>query len=298
MLATLAQPAAPPAAAVVPWDLVAAAAGAIVLLFLLLRLRHLARRVRSASARLRRLETQMLRLRQRAAAADALASLARAGVAPRFEPEFTSRSGEDLFLYDLFEGRNTGFFIEVGLLDGYTFSATYALEALGWHGLLVEADPERYAACVQRRPHSLVAHAALGRPPAAGPGRSADFTAGSGPDRRAVRVPHLTLDDALDAAAAQLHCTLGAPAGRPIDAAVINPRADRQQILDGFDLERFRPRVLVVNDTPFRNQPGPAAYLARRHYRPVARLGHALVFVRTDDPALIERASLVASRDA
>ena len=69
--------------------------------------------------------------------------------------------GEDTLLFDLFEGQETGVYIEAGALDGHENSVTWIFEALGWSGLLVEAIPERAEQCRTNRPGSRVVHAAL-----------------------------------------------------------------------------------------------------------------------------------------
>ena len=48
---------------------------------------------------------------------------------------------------DLFKGKKGGFFIESGALNGEKLSNTLLFELeLGWTGLLVEANPEAFAA--------------------------------------------------------------------------------------------------------------------------------------------------------
>lgn len=52
--------------------------------------------------------------------------------------------------------------MEAGANDGFNQSNTYYLEKFrGWTGVLVEAIPELYRACVVERPASRVYHAAL-----------------------------------------------------------------------------------------------------------------------------------------
>lgn len=55
-----------------------------------------------------------------------------------------SQNGEDMVLFNLLfhEDTEPGTFLEIGALDGVTFSNTYFYEhALGWRGILVEANP-------------------------------------------------------------------------------------------------------------------------------------------------------------
>lgn len=55
-----------------------------------------------------------------------------------------------------------GFFVEFGANDGLSQSNTAYLERYqGWHGLLIEAAPTKFAECVRNRPGSIVVHAAL-----------------------------------------------------------------------------------------------------------------------------------------
>ena len=59
-----------------------------------------------------------------------------------------SQNGEDLVLFDLLFHKDTepGTFLEIGALDGVKFSNTYFFEhALGWKGILVEANPANAA---------------------------------------------------------------------------------------------------------------------------------------------------------
>src|SRR5438045_2172687 len=90
---------------------------------------------------------QLIRARQKVYALHAESKLRAAGRSPRIPIEFTSQFGEDLLIYDLFDGKFDGFFIEAGAFDGYRYSATYALEAIGWSGLLVEPIPQRAEQC-------------------------------------------------------------------------------------------------------------------------------------------------------
>jgi len=59
---------------------------------------------------------------------------------------------------DLFKGKQNGFFLECGALDGEYLSNSLLFELqLGWNGLLIEANPEAYAQLrqKQRKAHSV-----------------------------------------------------------------------------------------------------------------------------------------------
>lgn len=55
-------------------------------------------------------------------------------------PNDHSQCGESAWILDNLKP-DKGFFVEVGSFDGVQFSNTYLFEALGWNGLLIEADP-------------------------------------------------------------------------------------------------------------------------------------------------------------
>lgn len=102
--------------------------------------------VRSMEGGLHKLFAQLLRTHRRVYALDARERLRDAGRSPSMPVEFRSQFGEDIMIWDLLDGQLDGFFIEVGA-DGYSCTVTYALEAVGWKGLLVEAIPERFEQC-------------------------------------------------------------------------------------------------------------------------------------------------------
>lgn len=175
-----------------------------------------------------------------------------------FPPLLRSQFGEDLILLALFGEEFCGFFVEAGGYDGVTFSSTAVLESLGWSGLLVEPHPELYKACVVNRPKSVVKQAALGAPGETGTVEftCVDYMSGSasplsfrsafaeqehvdrcrkeGASFSVTRVPVCTLDQAL------------AGLAQRVDLLVLDIEGHELQVLQGFDIDRFRPAVVLV----------------------------------------------------
>lgn len=262
------------------------------------------RRYRLARRRLRELTldydmtvNSLQHLAGRVAAMEAVA----AGDAARAPADFRSRSGEDLFLYELFGGARRGFYIEAGAFDGLYGSLTSVFDALGWDGLLVEPHPELSAQAARNRPNARVVRAAVAERGSSG---VAMFTAlpsgnsylserGDVGAHRALashaeryEVPLTTLDDLL------------ARHDGPIDLCVFDVEGAERSLLDGFDLERFRPRVMLVEDLGGAgDDPGSGelvAYLGSRGYRQACWLFGNRLFVRADDEALLGRAARMA----
>lgn len=247
------------------------------------------------------IHSSLVGLRRRCATLDAHRRLAQAGRRERLPLEFRSQYGEDVVIYELFGGKLEGFFIEVGAYDGVGFSATYALEALGWQGLLVEANPGRAAACAKNRPHSRTVHAACSRKGSSGEATFSLPSAESSemlaylstnpahlervrresPQISEVRVPLTSLDELL--------------AGHqgPIDAAVIDVEGGEEDLLHGFDLERWKPRALIIE-----NNPGPSGrtiqdIMKNTGYILAAGIVVNLLYIRQDDRELLDRVSRI-----
>lgn len=267
------------------------------------RYRRLARRfqelqslVRDRAARAerteRRLYTELIRQK-----------LASEGRSPQLPIKLLSQFGEDAFLWDLFDGQTGGFFIEVGAYDGLLISTTYALEAAGWTGLLVEPQPDRFRACVANRPHSRVVHAAVSSRGSSGTttfqrlecaaglhsdlassitllGHQRSLAAEQNAAVATIEVPLTTL--------ATLLRTYSPPPR--IDVVVVDVEGFEHQVLDGLEIETFRPRVLLVEDHTRGKDERTADLIRRAGFREFPMLGHNRVWIDEREPLLIARA--------
>lgn len=77
-------------------------------------------------------------------------------------PNYYSQHGEDVLLDRIFEGQPSGFFVEVGCIDGVRFSNTLTFEERGWQGLCIEAHLDYIEQLRRNRPGSIVEHCAAG----------------------------------------------------------------------------------------------------------------------------------------
>lgn len=167
-----------------------------------------------------------------------------------------SQHGEDALLAEFFHEKRNGVFVEVGALDGEVLSNTYYFERkLGWHGVLVEANPEQARACAATRTASRVVNIAATRPGAAatitlnvavGDGNAGYSTlsanrtyAGMLRDRGIttieVEVPTATMDE-----------ILGAAPPDHIDFMTIDVEGHERDVLRGLDLRRWMPTVILL----------------------------------------------------
>jgi len=180
-----------------------------------------------------------------------------------------SQFGEDALLWEFFSKNPRGVFVEVGANHPTVCSQTFFLETQGWKGILVEPLPAKAQLLREQRPGSRVFQSAAGAPEQRGRARLAvatsDSLSGFSPYAGAAierfeEVQVKTLDDIL------------AEAGNPkLDFVSIDVEGWELEVLRGFDLERHRPSILLVEDHLQRL--GVHRHLVRSSYRLVKRTG-------------------------
>ncbi len=147
-----------------------------------------------------------------------------------------------------------GFFVDVGANDPIEGSQTWHLEQKGWRGVLVEPQP-KLAQKLKEQRRALVFACACSSPQNAGktlPFQLAGiqsslnlnfFVAGMRKEK-IIEVPVRTLDDIL----------IEAKAPVPIDLLSIDVESHEIDVLSGFAFERWRPRLIFIEDNVFNLQ--------------------------------------------
>jgi FkbM family methyltransferase len=147
-----------------------------------------------------------------------------------------------------FFGGTKGFFVEVGANDPHARSQTLHLERAGWTGILIEPQPDLAEKLRTMRTGKVFAvacsspeHAGRTMPlHVAGPLSSLDrehMAPGAAPER-VIEVPIRTLDSLLDEA----------DAPKPLDFLSIDVEGHEIEVLRGFDIARWRPRLILLED--------------------------------------------------
>ncbi len=217
---------------------------------------------------------------------------------------YKAQFGEDRILWQVFRRRTRGYFIEVGAYDGVTLSNTFFLEQMGWSGILVEPIAPLCQNAAVARPNSCVINAACSKRGSSG---MATFTVTQnvpvlsyldadrehidrclreGAELVEIEVPLCTLDDIL-LAQRKSAPVQGSPwqpgVGWRVDLVSIDTEGCELDVLDGFNLDRVKPRVLVIeNDRPSGDP--IEDYLRHRGYRKFHRQKINDFYVRADDP--------------
>jgi FkbM family methyltransferase len=189
-----------------------------------------------------------------------------------YGPKRHSEHAEEWIIRDFFRDQRGGTFVDVGSFHYQHFSNTYYLEhALGWSGVAIDAQEEFAADYGRYRPRTKFfaffvsdrsdAHETLFVPEgnrlvASSNKHFSDRYDASGRERK---VRTITLNDLLDRAG------LTAVDFMTMDIELAEPKA-----LAGFDIERFRPRLVCVEAHPDIRQQ-LLDYFADHRYRVVAR---------------------------
>ena len=155
---------------------------------------------------------------------------------------------EQELVREFFHDARAGFFVEVGANQPREASRTWHLEQLGWNGVLVEPQPDLAADLWFARSAKVFAVACSSPQNAgrrmrlylAGPLSSLDrdrMAPGAEPER-VIEVPVRTLDDVL------------VEAGAPVEFELlsIDVEGHELEVLSGFDLARWRPRLILLED--------------------------------------------------
>lgn len=152
-------------------------------------------------------------------------------------------------LTEQFFGRGaTGYFVEVGAHAPRIGSQTWRLEQAGWTGVLVEPQPD-LAEVLRRERSARVFAVACSSPENAGrtlPFHLAGWMSALDVERMApgvepqgmIEVKAMTLD--------QILVEAGAPTR--IDFLSIDVEGHEIEVLRGFDLARWRPRLILLED--------------------------------------------------
>ena len=151
-------------------------------------------------------------------------------------------------LGEFFGNAGSGFFVEVGVRNPTSGSRSWPLETAGWNGVLVEPQPDLAAFLITARRAKVfaalgVAADVAGEPVAlriASPLSTIEVgrSTATAPSSYVIMVPTRALDDILREAEA--------PA--PIDLLVLDVHGRELDALLGFDLEHWRPRLVVIAD--------------------------------------------------
>jgi FkbM family methyltransferase len=205
--------------------------------------------------------------------------------------------GEDLLLLELFGPGYEGVYLEVGAHDGLRNSNTYMFEQAGWTGVLVEPDPDTARTCAGNRPGATVVQAAAVSPGVPSPvtfqrSELSDHSSLTLDRRHRKKLESLTGDIAVEqiqVPAKTVTEILGENRIDRIDFVTIDVEGHEQAVLEGFDMDRWRPAVIIVERNYLVPRPPILRLLHRNRYSYLRTTGVNDWFIdadRDDAPSL------------
>ncbi|MGD0411325.1 MAG: FkbM family methyltransferase [Verrucomicrobiota bacterium] len=187
-------------------------------------------------------------------------------------PESFSQFGEDALVWDYFQRKRAGFFVEVGANAPRVRSQTWLLEQQGWSGILVEPQAGCCKLLREQRPRSIVCQAACCAPQQRG---TLPLYVSNNKDLSSLKkhvndtqtqyvgtelVPALPLDE-----------ILGQTEHPAVDFISIDVEGLELDVLLGLDLQQHQPSLLLIED--HLHSLDLHFHLGRRGYKLVKRSG-------------------------
>lgn len=157
----------------------------------------------------------------------------------------------DQIFAEAFLGRREGCLVEIGAHDGWHWSCTWGLAKIGWRALYVEPVPELFAECVQthkNHPNTKVVQCCIGAEDKAVEMGMGEYGASLCKDYcnsdRIIPTQQYKLDTFL----AQHDIPVG------FELLLIDVEGAEDQVLAGFDSEKWRPRMIIIERPPKPNK--------------------------------------------
>ena len=208
--------------------------------------------------------------------------------------EITHRGqfGEVWGFAPVFNGKTDGFYVDIGAHDGISDSNTFHFDRLGWHGICIEPHRTFYPQLVKNRPRATCLNCAVWDEEL----ESVDFyvTAVGGWSRIGGPIPNADwpivgiqhphtriLNNVLQ--------EYNAPA--PLDLISIDVETSEWHVLNGFDLDKYRPRIVVIEDMGMKRQFDSffEGYTGVYSYFLGVRGSNVIYCRETDDAKIVER---------
>jgi FkbM family methyltransferase len=178
---------------------------------------------------------------------------------------------ETRLVREFFGNRTTGYFVEVGANDPVEGSQTWHLEQIGWNGMLVEPQPALAERLRQTRAAKVYA-VACSSPRHAGGTMPLHIAGPFSSFDPALMVPGVRSDTSIDVPVQTLDATLAdAAAPVPVDFLSVDVEGHEIEVLSGFDFQRWRPRLILLEDHVV--SLAKHFYLQRAGYKLIRRTG-------------------------
>lgn len=183
----------------------------------------------------------------------------------------------DSVAWDYLKDISNGHAIEVGACDGRFYSNTLAFEENGWTVLCIEPNPEYWPDLVKNRRHTqpyAISNSTGLATLTVFDIRQADHSAVTGikPDKRLVEGYGATVVSQVQVHTRTLDASISESGIFPkLDYVSIDTEGSELDVLEGFDIERWKPSLIIVENNYDDNE--IPEYMLARGYRRNRRHG-------------------------
>lgn len=186
---------------------------------------------------------------------------------------YYGQSNEDQYILDYF-GDYVGTYVDVGADDGKSISNTYNLELAGWSGVCLEPHPDQYPNLQRNRPNAIcVPSAAIAHdvPTIDFIDTGTRYMSGVAPDAGKIAAKNRGGWKTIQVRATTLDSLLKTLGYERVDFVSIDVEGTELDVLEGFDLARWQPRLLCIENNDPRTA-GLDAYMRERGYIKVKQI--------------------------
>jgi FkbM family methyltransferase len=154
---------------------------------------------------------------------------------------------EDEIVWEYFDRKSNGFFMEVGANHPTRLSQTWLLEQRGWKGILVEPLPSCCEKLREVRKNSIVWQVAVGAPEQVG---KATFNVADADAWSHMSTTHGEVSGTkqIEVEVSTLDRIIAKSPPNQIDFLSIDTEGMELQVLSGLDLKKHRPTLVVLED--------------------------------------------------
>src|ERR1051326_8878145 len=186
---------------------------------------------------------------------------------------------EQAVVADYFRG-TVGTFVEVGAYQPVEYSQTYHLEQLGWSGILIEPLAE-HAQALRASRRARVFEFACGAPERHDTLLPMRLSGGLSTFRK-TRNPGLLSSETRPIRMVTLNSILDSAGISSIDFLSIDVEGLEVEVLRGFDIDRFKPRLILLEDMA--HDFTRHRYMRAQGYKRVRRTGNNSWYIPEAEP--------------
>ncbi len=208
-----------------------------------------------------------------------------------------AQDGEDLIIERIFEGKNSGFYVDVGAHHPFRFSNTYRFYRQGWYGLNFDPVPGFADSFARHRPRDINIEIGVGEIDSHMTYYQFNESALNTFSPQEVILknkPPYSLVGSIEISVRPLADLLDQflPEGQHIDFMTIDVEGLDLQVLSSNNWEKYRPSLLVV-ETLRKNMNSfsgckTTEFLLNQGYVPFCKVYNSSFFLLKDDPLLVE----------